>query len=131
MKWNSKQKAYQRYLADPDSEKDPDRLAAELGVAPSTLARWEQREGFWEEINRLARIEAERAVPTVWRALLYKARRGDVPAIKLLFSLLGQEARSDIQQGPVQFKFIVENGNGASLTPDESTPSVPLPPQTR
>ena len=118
MNWNPKQRAYQRRLADLDCEEDRESLAKELGLRLDLLEHWERKDGFWEEVHRLARIEANRAVPAVWKALLFKARRGDVPAIKLLFSILEQPDKAEAAQGPVQFKFIVENGNGASLTAD-------------
>ena len=118
MDWTHKQRACQRRLADPEYDGDRDSLAAELGLRPDTIETWEGTDGFWEEVHRLARIEANRAVPAVWKALLFKARRGDVPAIKLLFSILEQPDKAEAAQGPVQFKFIVENGNGASLTAD-------------
>jgi hypothetical protein len=118
MAWTAKQRAFQHYLARPNGERDRGRIAAELGVTPELLARWEEKKGFWAEVNRLAREEAERALASVWGSLISKARKGEVAAIKLLFSLLGQPSSTEDERQPVQFKFIVENGNGGTITAD-------------
>jgi hypothetical protein len=54
MAWTAKQRALQRYLARPNGERDRSRIAAELGVTPELLARWEEKKGFWAEVNRPA-----------------------------------------------------------------------------
>ncbi len=126
MEWTRKQKAYQQTLADPEEERDREQLADFLGVSAETLCRWEEREGFWSEVNRFARAEAERALTSVWQALTGRARRGDVPAIKLLFAMLGQAPEFEAApQQPIHFKLVVENGNSASLTASPGPPPQP------
>lgn len=121
MPWTRKQKTYQHALADPDDGRQTEEIAEALGVQPETLKTWENKKGFWAEVNRLAKTEAERALTSVWRALISRARRGDVPAIKLLFALLGQHPEpGKAPSQPVQFQLVVENGNCTMVTPDSS-----------
>lgn len=118
MRWTRKQRDYQRFLARLSNKLDAETMSAELEVGVEELKEWERKEGFWGEVNQLARAEAERALTAVWGSLVYKAKRGDVSAIKLLFSLLGQEPGVEGEHQPMQFTFVVENGNSATVTAD-------------
>ncbi|HUX06326.1 MAG TPA: phBC6A51 family helix-turn-helix protein [Acidobacteriota bacterium] len=118
MRWTNKQRDYQRFLARLTHKLDAETMASELGETLDVLHEWEKKKGFWGEVNRLAREEAERALASVWGSLLHRARKGDVAAIKLLFALLGQESGAEGETQPVQFKFVVENGSSATVTAD-------------
>lgn len=121
MKWTRKQQAYQRIIADPGDERDREQIAQHLNVATATLESWEKKEGFWLEVNKFARAKAERTLASVWSALSARARRGEVSAIKLLFSLLGLSSEPEEQDHkPVQFKLVVENGNGSTTITADS-----------
>jgi len=55
MRWTRKQQDYQRLLARLTHKLDAETMASELGETPDVLQQWERKEGFWGEVNRLAR----------------------------------------------------------------------------
>lgn len=70
-------------------------IAAEIGVAPSTLRVWRANPEFQSEMVRLSRRSLREHIPTGHSSLIRNVRKGDNQAIKMLFELTGeyQEAK--------------------------------------
>lgn len=73
-------------LANPNIDMTKEQIAAEVGIAPSTLWRWEQKPEFRQYVNDLVAQYTDAAVPAAWRALVSRMKN-DTQAIKLFFEL--------------------------------------------
>jgi hypothetical protein len=90
--WGVRLRLHQQWLATPRPGRAPasrGAWAAQLGVSTDTLLRWEQREGFVEEVHRLARVVVVVRFPEVLEELVAAALGRSVPAARLLFEAMG------------------------------------------
>lgn len=60
--------------------------AEKIGVNPSTLWRWEQTDGFWNEVSLRVPQYIHRWIPKMTNAMVGRALKGDVQAYKLLLA---------------------------------------------
>jgi hypothetical protein len=62
-------------------------LAEKLGVNRATIWRWQKLPGFWDLVDKRSKIIfTEKRKYLVWRGLLAKAIKGDVPAATMVLS---------------------------------------------
>lgn len=78
-------------LADPDNRQmTKTKLAQEVGVSRQTLYLYLTKKRVLEYLTALTEYYADVELPNVWRALIRKAKKEDMSAIKLYFELKGK-----------------------------------------
>ena len=77
-------------LASPDFNGNITNLCAKIGVARSTFYKWLDDKVFVAYINELIDKFTDSELSSVWKSLIYRAKDGDVQAIKLYFELKGK-----------------------------------------
>lgn len=95
MKWEPVQEGYINFLAagqvDVEGTKwTKEEYAERIEVNPSTLWRWEQIDGFWDEVSLRAPNYIHRWIPRMTQAMVAKAMKGDVAAYRLLLQQAGR-----------------------------------------
>lgn len=70
------------YAREPRTQKQ---LAKKLGVDASTFSDWKLLPGFMIYVRHLMEERIQEDCPDVVGALVRKAKKGDVPALKLFF----------------------------------------------
>lgn len=89
---DSARMAFAAWLVLPPSQREPktqDELAKQLGVAASTLSQW-RRLPVIQAITKDWRESYKAHFSEVVDAMLRQARRGNVPAARLLAEILGE-----------------------------------------
>jgi hypothetical protein len=102
-RWTPNQIKYIDWLATPRYSRTPptqELFADECGLNPSTLWRWQKLDGFRAAVTARAREMVGDALPNIYGALVDKADRGDVPAIKLVLELTGEYTQRQEVSGP-------------------------------
>lgn len=87
---------YQAWLAAPCVHRDPPTemaLAERMGVPVAVLRSWRQRDGFWDEVARLAEVQLRQRLPVILNTLADRAEDGDVAAARLILDALDQQTR--------------------------------------
>lgn len=87
---NGKKKEMAETLASPDFNGNITNLCAKIGVARSTFYKWLDDKVFVAYINELIDKFTDSELSSVWKSLIYRAKDGDVQAIKLYFELKGK-----------------------------------------
>lgn len=88
------------WLVMPPSQRQPktqDELAKDLGIAASTLSAW-RRLPLIQAVTKDWRDAYAAHFSEVVDALMRQARRGNVPAARLLAEILGQLAPTRVEQ---------------------------------
>lgn len=91
--WSPRQRKYQEWLALLPAHRDPsvttiNQLADALGTNLDTLRRWENLDGWWEEVYKYAKVILGEALPEVLDAVVIKAKSGSIAAAKLVLQSL-------------------------------------------
>lgn len=117
--WTPNQLKVIEWLATPRFDRIPptqESLAANLGIAHSTLYRWLAMPGLREEANKLARAGLGRALPDAYGALIREAEKGSFQHLQLLFEMAGELKRGDGNGGNTTNNNVIiiyEGGGGA------------------
>jgi hypothetical protein len=85
-----KKKKLAELLANPDFNGTITELCEKIGVARSTFYKWLEDEDFTKYVNSLIDKYTDSELSSMWRALINRAKTGDVQAIKLYFELKGR-----------------------------------------
>lgn len=88
--WSAKQLRFIDFLANPDEHRTKREFAEVLGVHEVTLCKWQNKEGFQDEVSKRAMIYLNIAFPEFLAALKKMAKKGNVDAIKLALQQLGK-----------------------------------------
>ena len=100
----AKQESYAERLADPKEQRSQAEIAEDLGVTRKTLYEWRKHPLFWPRVREIIDEHSDSSLAKVWNALIFKAVRGDVQAMKLFFQMRGeftekQEQRHSFEGG--------------------------------
>lgn len=85
-KLSVKQTKVAQYFADP-TKKSVAEIAKLCGISTSTLYKWLKTPQFREYVQSIINTFSDGELSNVWKALIEKCLKGDVPAIKLFFEL--------------------------------------------
>jgi hypothetical protein len=85
-------------LCDPDCELTVAEILREIGITRATLHRWLCDEGFSAYLDALVIRFAKSEKPNVIKALVKKAKGGDVSAIKLYFEAVQGKKDTDTSE---------------------------------
>lgn len=91
--WTPDQQTYMEWLATPKKLRTPktiEQLASKLGYNRTTLWDWTKLSGWNKAVSMIARDYLHSDAAEIFQALGDKAKRGDVPAIKLALEVLGE-----------------------------------------
>ena len=87
---NNKKKKMAEMLANPEFNGTITELCEKIDVARSTFYKWLEDEKFVGYVNSLIDKFTDSELSAMWRALIARAKTGDVQAIKLYFELKGK-----------------------------------------
>ena len=87
---NKKKKDMAKMLANPDFNGTITELCKIIDVARSTFYKWFEDEEFVSYVNSLIDKFTDSELSSIWKALINRAKSGDVQAIKLYFELKGK-----------------------------------------
>lgn len=88
-KWKPSQKQIQvvELLVNPEDKRPKCEKIKQVGVPPRTFYNWMKSEYFIEYMNSRLDLYTNGELAEVWKALIAKCKRGDIPAIKLFFEM--------------------------------------------
>lgn len=87
---SGKKKELAELLANPDFNGTITELCTKVDVARSTFYKWLEDAEFTKYVNSLIDKYTDSELSSMWRALINRAKTGDVQAIKLYFELKGK-----------------------------------------
>lgn len=76
-------------LVNPEDKRTKAQKIKDAGLTEPVFYRWMKDERFINYINVLIDRYTDSELADVWKALMMKARRGDIAAIKLVFDMKG------------------------------------------
>jgi len=99
-------------LANPDFNGTITDLCTKIDIARSTFYKWLDDEDYTDYIQSLIDKYTDGELALVWKALIFKCKSGDVPAIKLYFELKGKykqnvEVRGSLDTGMQKLDEII------------------------
>lgn len=117
---STKQIALAHLLVNPESRGTKEKKAEEAGVTYKTLWVWMKDPNFVAYLNRLIHQYTDAEIAEVWKALIRKAKIGDVSAIKLFFEMKGMyKEQKKVEHtgeggGPIdtELKIVIDYGDG-------------------
>lgn len=77
-------------LANPDNQLSVSDLCVKQGVSRTTFYKWLKIPTFVDYLNGLIDSFTESELSSVWKALIRRAKKEDVSAIKLFFEMKGK-----------------------------------------
>ncbi len=92
-KLSVKQIKVANYFADP-TKMSVSEIAKLSGISTSTLYKWLKTPQFREYVQSIINTYCDGELTNVWKSLIEKCLKGDVPAIKLFFELKGKFAEA-------------------------------------
>ena len=87
---SGKKKELAELLANPETNCTITEMCGKVDVARSTFYKWLDEEEFVKYVNSLIDKFTDSELASMWRALISRAKTGDVQAIKLYFELKGK-----------------------------------------
>lgn len=87
---SGKKKELAEMLTNPDFHGTIKDLCERVGVSRSSFYRWLDNKEFVSYVNALIDKYTDSELSAVWKSLIYRAKSGDVQAIKLYFELKGK-----------------------------------------
>ncbi|WP_373325638.1 phBC6A51 family helix-turn-helix protein [Sporomusa paucivorans] len=112
---NAKQICIAQLLVNPDDKRTKEQKAQAAGITYKTLWEWMKDENFVIYLNSQIDKYTNAEVAEVWKALVRKAKMGDISAIKLFFEMKGlyvEKKRHELSGpdgGPIQHSIDVSN----------------------
>jgi hypothetical protein len=124
-KWqpDARQRRIVELLINPDDKRTKLQKLEEVGVRKSTFYDWMKDSRFLDYLNSQRDKYTDSEIAEVWKALVTKAKRGDISAIKLFFEMKGmylEKKKFELtgkNGGPIQTEaavsfYIPDNGRG-------------------
>ena len=74
-------------LVDPDCDLNVTEMCKTIGVSRTAFYKWQKDKNFKEYVKYLIESYADSELANIWKALIKKAKVGDLPAQKLYFEL--------------------------------------------
>lgn len=100
---------YADILCLPKKSEERKKRLENLDVSRMTLWRWEQKEEFKEEYSQRIRLITKQHMPDIILAMIKKAKKGSVYAMRLFFLYVEElKARVDID-GKIEHSFNTES----------------------
>lgn len=97
-----KQIAVLELLVDPLDKRTEAEKARVVGINRCTLTRWKKQPGFLSKIGDMSMSYLKQRLPEINYALVVKAKDGDVPAIRLVYDVLGLTSHKVQVQGEIK-----------------------------
>jgi len=95
------------YLAYPEKKPTQEEWAKERGIAPITVTIWKKDKEFRNELQERLETYLGDNVSRVYKALINKAKTGDVNAIRLFLAQIRMLKSEDSSKaGPINIQFI-------------------------
>lgn len=91
------------FLTNPECQLTITAMCHEVGISRSTFYDWLSNDKFIEFLNKKIDNYANSELSAVWKALITKAKYGDVQAIKLYFEMLNKYKQKVELSGNVVF----------------------------
>jgi len=92
---------------DVDGRKwSKDDYAEMIGVNPSTLWRWEQADGFWNEVSSRVPQYIHRWIPKMTNVMVGRALKGDIQAYRMLLAQ-AQRLPDQVTSAPTSFADMI------------------------
>ncbi|TCL39968.1 putative insertion element HTH domain-containing protein [Anaerospora hongkongensis] len=117
---HAKQIAIARLLVNPENRGTKEQKAKDAGITYKTLWVWMQDPNFVAYLNSLINQYTDAETAEVWKALIRKAKMGDVSAIKLFFEMKGMyKEQKKVEHtgeggGPIdtELRIVIDYGDG-------------------